>query len=322
VAAANPTPNLVRYVVKGSDVISDMKVNVSEESSEQVIWYKERFLSDNEIVEHVVHNPTSTICWTIHRPKRGWYIRLRAPSFPPGTFIPMLPLPRDSPYYVEAALSFSCRTNISRPKVPPHCVPSTSSTSSTSDTDTDTDHTLVDGSSHSYPPTPPIATVVRPPSPSSVDARLSDLPPLKSLRCQTVPSASHISNFVLAPHSSPHVPTTENSPFFTRVLAAVQNHKPSHSDSFTIGLLPFVAPISRSPDTAVITGANPPQATAFVTFHDRTPLLSVHAITGLLEIDQSTARLMGVQASFWVAVALTYLEFLQERESYLAAISD
>ena len=31
-----------------------MRVNISEEHSEQVVWYKERFLSDDEIVEHVV----------------------------------------------------------------------------------------------------------------------------------------------------------------------------------------------------------------------------------------------------------------------------
>jgi len=58
--------------MSSSDVISDMRVNVLEENSEKVVWYKvrdtsayfvtvkhlisrkERFLSDDEIVDHLV----------------------------------------------------------------------------------------------------------------------------------------------------------------------------------------------------------------------------------------------------------------------------
>ena len=58
--------------MSSSDVISDMRVNVLEENSEKVLWYKvrdasacfvsvkhlisrkERFLSDDEIVDHLV----------------------------------------------------------------------------------------------------------------------------------------------------------------------------------------------------------------------------------------------------------------------------
>ncbi|PPQ90949.1 hypothetical protein CVT25_008279 [Psilocybe cyanescens] len=43
-----------RYRVQTSDVIQDMRVNVSEEGTDEIIWYKERFLSDNEIVENLV----------------------------------------------------------------------------------------------------------------------------------------------------------------------------------------------------------------------------------------------------------------------------
>lgn len=51
-----------------------------------------------------------------------------------------------------------------------------------------------------------------------------------------------------------------------------------------------------------------------VTFHDRTPILTVGSVTGLLEIDRAEERILGVDTSFWIAVALTYLEFLEERE--------
>ncbi|KAF7964559.1 hypothetical protein HWV62_5690, partial [Athelia sp. TMB] len=84
----------------------------------------------------------------------------------------------------------------------------------------------------------------------------------------------------------------------------------------------------------------PPRPKPLLTFHDHTPILTVRSVTGLLEIEEQDARLLGVETSFWVAVALTYLEFLEEREasakscllalranswllqSYLAAIAD
>ena len=67
-------------VPPSSDVLADMRVNISEEGSDRVIWYKasvciircqaainsagcvkERFLADDEIIEHFVvcnHHPT------------------------------------------------------------------------------------------------------------------------------------------------------------------------------------------------------------------------------------------------------------------------
>ncbi|KAF8176317.1 hypothetical protein K438DRAFT_1846708, partial [Mycena galopus ATCC 62051] len=51
----------------------------------------ERFPEDEEIIEHLVHNETRRIHWMMHRPRNGWYIRIRSPAFPPGAFI--LPLP-------------------------------------------------------------------------------------------------------------------------------------------------------------------------------------------------------------------------------------
>jgi hypothetical protein len=43
-------------------------------------------------------------------------------------------------------------------------------------------------------------------------------------------------------------------------------------------------------------------------------MLTVGSVTGLLEIDRAEERMLGVDTSFWIAVALTYLEFLEERE--------
>jgi len=48
----------------------------------------------------------------------------------------------------------------------------------------------------------------------------------------------------------------------------------------------------------------------------------VRSFTGLIEIDRTEEQLLGIETSFWIAIALTYLEFLEERESYLAALTD
>ncbi|EGO02885.1 hypothetical protein SERLA73DRAFT_176330 [Serpula lacrymans var. lacrymans S7.3] len=320
-------PNLSRYVVQSSDVLSDLRVNVLAENSDKVIWYKERFLFDAEIIEHVVHNETSTICWTIHRPKRGWYIRIRAPSFPPGVYISLIPVPRSSPNYADGALSFACRT--SAPALYAYQSPPSTSKSST-----DTSHTRTSDATavHSYPPTPPsVPIVISPPSPKSINAKLGELSeePLSRQKHRRQPT--HISHFLFAPHSSPHVPRPENgeqTSYITRAISLFKNHRPSHSSSFTL------CPLSKlsAPQPNMVGASSqarhhrlsqlvPPTPTPLLAFHDRTPILTVRSVTGLLEIDRAEERVMGVDTSFWVATALTYLEFLEERD-YLAAMND
>ncbi|KAI6030322.1 hypothetical protein EDC04DRAFT_2868992 [Pisolithus marmoratus] len=313
-------PNLTRYMVRSSDVISDLRVNVFEESSEQVIWYKERFLSDEEIVEHFVHNQTSTILWTIHKPKRGWYIRVRSPAFPPGVFISLLPVPHSSPDYTDAALYFSCRTN--------GLLSSPASTSispqkpGVSRGSVDSDATVV----HSYPPTPPVAPVATPPSPRSLNAKLSEMcpAPAQNARPQTRPIPSRIAQFLLAPHSTPHIPApqpTDQTSFITRAVSLFKNHKPSHSLSFTLTPTDNI----RRTQTAVSSQSHllvPQTPTPLLVFHDTTPVLTCRSTTGLLEINRAEERILGVETSFWIAVSLSYLEFLEDRESYLAAMTD
>ncbi|KAG9311097.1 hypothetical protein JVU11DRAFT_9006 [Chiua virens] len=320
-------PNLSRYVIQSSDVISDLRVNIFEENSTKVIWYKERFLSDREIIEHIVHNQTSTICWVIHRPKQGWYIRIRSPAFPPGVFIPLLPIPRASPNFSDGALSFSCRTNVYPTLTPPAFEVADDHKSSTDSLASDS--TAV----HSYPPTPPAAPVVIPPSsPSPIDAKLDTIESTSTRIPKDALKAipTKITQFILAPHSSPHVPGPqpgEQRSLFTRALALLQNSKPSHSSSFTLCALerPVNAPQEAGPSSQPrqrLSQLIPKIPSPLLTFHDRTPILTVGSVTGLLEIDRAEERILGVDTSFWIAVALTYLEFLEERESYLTALTD
>lgn len=276
---------------------------------------QERFLSDDEIIENIVDNHTSTICWTIHRPKRGWYIRIRAPSFAPGVFIPLMPVPKVSPNYTDAAISFACRTDVQASSGSPKL-------------SVDSDATLT----HSYPPSPQAPSVVlQPPSPKSIDAKLEEISSsTHNSRPRPSPRPTQITQFILAPHSSAHVPQPETSSFFTKPLSAFKNSKPSHSSSFT--LCPLNAPTAQSSVPEALPAPNSPPSssksnhfphvparpTPFLVFHDRTHILTVRSVTGLLEIDHAEEKAMGVQTSFWIAVALTYLEFLEERDVSVA----
>ncbi|KAF5353423.1 hypothetical protein D9756_007904 [Leucocoprinus leucothites] len=326
-----PTPGpskTSRFVIRTTDVLQDMRVNVYEEGSAgRPIWYKERFLGDNEIVEQLVHNQTSKICWTIHRPFRGWYIRLRSPMFPPGVFIPLTPVPQASPYHVDASLSFSSRTNFTPPS------PGQAET-------VQRNLTLQDDSSqasiHSYPPTPP-ATHLRPPGGVSG-------PPKGGTDSQ-----SQVTQFILAPTgTAPTQQSPTQQSFFSRALSMLKSHSPTHSNSFKLSRVPLNTPLSPPPpyalnlpapdalrSTVPLTNSTPvpgspgsastavvPLHTPLLTFHDQTPVLTVRSLTGLLEIEKAEEVLLGVDTSFWIAVALTYLEFLEERESYIAAVND
>ncbi|KAF9545680.1 hypothetical protein CPC08DRAFT_716139 [Agrocybe pediades] len=465
----------VRYLVQTTDVIQDMRVNVSLASSpNNIIWYKERFLSDNEIVENLVHNPTSTIQWTIHRPLRGWYIRLCSPTFPPGVFIPLTPVPQASSLHVDAALQFGTRTNniafvqgsstdngrrrwdtvheenededeqqqeeddgskADKGK----SLPTSESQFTLSDQDDERDiasHPQEHGQSqaqersstssiHSYPPTPTITVSShaqsfslsssssssissmasssssprtpthrsrRPPSSSSASSTATNNQSTQSTKAKSksrayapplsIPS-TQITQFLLAPHQPDTTASQQehlahqqqHQSFFARALSLLKTHRPTTSNSFCLSRIvpptaaaapqsasataaspspmsatplvgggnlsppPYASNISLATSPASSTThilpysqsqtpaqaqaqAQPSTAPPLLTFTDHTPLLTVRSLTGLIEVDEAEERRLGVDGSFWIAVALAYLEFLEERESYLAALSD
>jgi len=262
-----------------------------------------RFLGDDEIIENLVHNPTNTICWTIHRPNRGWYIRIRSPGFPPGFFIPLIPVPQTAQYHAEAALSFSSRTNI------PGATAQLISEKTNFNTQDDGDDIEASSSAsiHSYPPA---STAV-----SSGESALKPIP-------------TQITQFVLTPSSVQPIQQSANSSFFARAFSILKSHQPSHSNSFTLSRLlassppPYASSVPLVPEVASADNVPLPLHPPLLVFHDRTPFLTVRSLTGLIEIDKTEEQLLGVDTSFWIAMVLTYLEFLEERESYLAALSD
>ena len=101
----------------------------------------------------------------------------------------------------------------------------------------------------------------------------------------------------------------------------LKSHQPSHSNSFTLSRLLAPNPLSSPPPYAssvplVVTPTDTPLPLhpPLLVFHDRTPFLTVRSLTGLIEIDDTEIQLLGVDTSFWIAIVLTYLEFLEERE--------
>lgn len=128
-----------------------------------------------------------------------------------------------------------------------------------------------------------------------------------------------ITQFILAPHSlAPQMAATDS--FFSRAMSVMRSHRPSHSRSFTLSRVPQSLPPPYTSQstltlTADVEASAPTQPlTPFLVHHDRTPVLTFGSFTGLIEIDAVEEKLLGVDRSFWIAVSLTYLEFLENRE--------
>lgn len=59
----------------------------------------------------------------------------------------------------------------------------------------------------------------------------------------------------------------------------------------------------------------PPAMLTLVTFHDTTPTFTLGSPTsGMLELDDGIARLLGVDRGFYVAVCLAFLQFLEDKQ--------
>ena len=258
--------------------------------------------------------------WEIHRPLRGWYIRLRSPRFPQNVFIPLVPVPPSSQYHLPGSLKFSCRTNVV-PAVQPNSPPSMPSPSprlpgTSSHSSTDSDATLTDASNgqfsptHTYPPPPtPPSAVVPPPSPSAVHARLDQLAQPRVM----------ISQYILLPHTHAAAAAPASEGLVSRALRALKNSAPAHSNSFTLCPLPVGPP--PTPEANHHHHHHHPHLsraafglTPLLTFEDTTPVFSVGSSTGVFEIHLDEIGKHGLDLGFWIAVALAYCEFVGDRE--------
>ncbi|KIY67005.1 hypothetical protein CYLTODRAFT_422947 [Cylindrobasidium torrendii FP15055 ss-10] len=365
--------NLLRFTVSSSDVIEeDARVNVCEEKSERVIWFKERYLRDEEIVEHLIHNATRTVVWTIHRPTRGWYLRIRAPAFPSGAFVDLVP-PRALPLHIPGDVP---RPTSLRGGRRPGGSMGRAGREAWNDVEREARRAAGAGAEGSLEmrvrtrmPAPS-----RPPSMGSTASGSTELGSDDSHGEQL----GAVCSFILAPHISEEsaappahrrqssgwglgvvwntisrlLPKADNSFALRRVGAAQNKFGQAHDDtegvqledgsgdtSLTDGLSRRLGPVHLPPSTSTLNlpstatlnlsagsypsslvGGPPP---ALLTFTDTTPVFSLqHGRFGLIEISKDEERVVGVETSFWVAVALAYADFLTERESYIAAASD
>lgn len=193
--------------------------------------------------------------------------------------------------------------------------------------------TLTDGSTprereqHSYPPTPPVGpiVVVNPPSPRSVHAKLNSVSLSPSPRPASAQSA--VTHFVVTPRPLvPPAQETAQTSIFSRLFAVIKSNAPSHDYSFTLAPIPGAPTSPVVPGSPTASGAASPGAGytgtsggtlapgPLLAFHDRTPVWTARCSSGLIELDEGQCRVLGVDPVFYVAVALTYLEFLEERE--------
>ncbi|KAF8532256.1 hypothetical protein JB92DRAFT_2843610, partial [Gautieria morchelliformis] len=225
------------------------------------------------VQEHkCTHHATSSLRWSIHRPKCGWYLRVRSPSFPQSTFIPLIP---PAPKPAPASVTMGTIPTISAPE--------------------DLDGTL--------------AFSVRTSRHTGERVTTRGTAHQSKLHAITLPNPTTVTHFIFYPSLLLPTSTTLSPalfPFFFHALACIIPSLPIRSTaSFTL--------MPSSPQVGNM-------AVPLLTFRHHTPTVSV-LTTGLLDINKGIERQrqLGVAPGFWVAVVLAYLEFLTERDSYLAA---
>ncbi|KAG8873131.1 hypothetical protein FRB97_007000 [Tulasnella sp. 331] len=343
-----------RLIVSSSDVIDhNFRLKISDERSKKVEWTQERTLTEAEVIDSLVESSNGRTAWTVHRPIQGWYIKLRSPAFPENFFIPLTPYSTKahSAHFsgetvVDGSFTFACRTvalDISRPSAP-----STPARSS-----------FAAAGAHSYPPSPggpnptpsprdsigstsTTATLVEenknralqvneattPTSSSSQQTPLNRRPPPPPLRA---PPQSQVTHFLITPEPLLAYPLSPE-----QEMRQQQQGKASHrvtglfssltqkivgttKRSFTIKIPSSPYPTSAYGVNQTATDSSSPMLT-LITFHDTTPTFSLGSHTsGVIELDDGIARILGVDKGFYIAVTLAFLQFLEDKQAYVAA---
>ncbi|KAH9982963.1 hypothetical protein BGW80DRAFT_1265949 [Lactifluus volemus] len=210
------------------------------------------------------------------------------PSLPPNVFVPLIPVVSNSPYYPPASLKFSCRVNASFISIASH----------TRDIRT------------GRPQISSVADVVE-------QADGGD-----TITLEGVGAGGH----VCVGENCPVGTSTEDSHMTPhRVL---RSHAPTHTNSFSLSLLPNVPLPVREENTGPhhhihCSQAIPGQVSLLI-FHDTTPVLSVRSSTGVFEIHLDEVDKLGVdfgrEGGEFKSSALYWPETLCQ--GYLAATTD
>lgn len=87
------------------------------------------------------------------------------------------------------------------------------------------------------------------------------------------------------------------------------------SESFTIKL-PAPAPVFAPSDTGITSSTSSASSMlTLLTFYETTPTFTMGSPTsGIVELDEGIARLLGVDRGFYIAVCLAFLQFLEDKQ--------
>ncbi|CAE6470779.1 unnamed protein product [Rhizoctonia solani] len=303
-----------KFLLSTSDVLEGpQKTYIKCSKTGEIKWCKTRTLTLNEVIDEL--HTGSELAYSIHRPTRGWYIRVRSHKKPllVTDLIPD-PLVDTTQPDADSILMFSMPGGKGKERE--------SAGSS-----------LAEQDEYSFPPTPPIRSpppgkrqtdpssgslLSEPSSPTTnhTDPLRSPDPPRPAPRLEPNTRPRPTLPLVFAPSSVPKIP---GNPAFSRAFAtglfrAVTNtifSPPRRSFSlsarFSGGTMPATTPVLESGPRL--------ELERVLEYEDTTPVFSVSQMTGVITVMNTGYGDTGLL----VACAMAYLDFLAERDGYIAS---
>ncbi|BGO95197.1 hypothetical protein NBRC10512_000980 [Rhodotorula toruloides] len=316
-------------------------VSVSDEASGRTIWTNTRELVGDVIVSTVfdsLHNPR----WSVHRPTRGWYLRLRRVSLPPSSSEsdkPPLPHPDDARLIELRAVKRSKRTRPERSgieldfRTDTLSFPSSASSSSSFDAQQTRDETRLDMSPTvelSFPTARATSATSTSPTrhrkrPSSVSA--SPVDPHSSMSANPEPEdpverpvrQRVMSTFRVRPLARPRAGGV--SALFRRVKSLVWEDEPRGFECVWWSSVARQDGAEKASEVEEGEGLDEvEEAERVVLRFVEQPTSFLHPrLSGSLSLSPSLIDASTLEPSFWVTLAFAVCECEEEREGWEAA---
>ncbi|QRV85493.1 hypothetical protein RhiJN_27567 [Ceratobasidium sp. AG-Ba] len=345
-------PSEKRLLLSTSDILEGgQKVYITDEKTGETKWCKTRILAHKEIIDEIrTPEPSNTLCYTIHRPTRGWYIHVHDRSSESSIPLALAPNPladRDkSDADCELIIQLPLRRTSKGKQRGGERV----------------NGGLKEQDEWSFPPTPPIRSPPRRTAnvPGSASTSQTSSPVIQKhtdpLRSPSPPPSSTSISQLAPPPSIPPILTIpmifaplpvpvlpQKQPVFSRayasgflrVLANTLFNPPRRSFSLSVRA-PDASISDSEPIPTPVIESGPGGGGTMVpvlTYTDTTPVLAVSKMTGVLSIDLRTFRSVLEEdtrrvsqdiehenegeedVGLLVATALAYLDFLADRET-------
>ncbi|PWN37612.1 uncharacterized protein FA14DRAFT_187696 [Meira miltonrushii] len=338
-------------------------------------WIRKRILTENdEIVDQVIDVEKRRICWTSHRPTRGWYQYLRSPMLPPNVRIPLQPpkgIVKSVVGSTPLSLTISTRLQLSQLDQLHHRIDCPDmdqkggESGSTSNADFTTVNLSGNHSTHALNATTQSSAIRSTGVENSSTSQSGH-----ARRRSTGNSISHSGKrSVSNPSSTPVVPEEEASEDLSQSSIMVEEQDPDQFETMdgcqsevrpcTFVLTDELAAVMQTPAkvqtssspgwarwawsmlpdmvrpalrldgsksfsivwvNAPSTSTRASQAVEVLRFEDQSGLLSWKGQRiGRLLIQKHAVQALNLDLGLWIALALAYLEFLEERDGYHAS---